>query len=142
MRISGGRSPARTQTNLWNLDREWVLTSQSMRSLVASLTLGAVLVFILAPSVVDGEAHCLGHQAAATVTSPEKADGRHGVHHADCYWLKGQSNTRAVLLHGTPPVGLTCYAPWVSPIPAISHPVDLPAFSGRSPPPLPLRSRV
>ncbi|MCH7859742.1 MAG: hypothetical protein IID14_08600 [Candidatus Marinimicrobia bacterium] len=113
-----------------------------MRSLVASLTLGAVLVFILAPSVVDGKVHCLGHQATATVTSPEKTDGRHGVHHEDCYWLKDQSNTRAVLLHDTTPVSLTCYALWVSQIPAIFHPVDLPAFSGRAPPQLPLRSRV
>ncbi|MCH7858724.1 MAG: hypothetical protein IID14_03380 [Candidatus Marinimicrobia bacterium] len=113
-----------------------------MRSLVASCTFGAVLVFILAPSIVDGEAHCLGHQATATVTSPENADGGHGVHHEDCYWLKDQSNTRAVLLHSTPVVSLACYALWVSPIPTISYPVDLPAFSGRAPPPLPLRSRV
>lgn len=113
-----------------------------MRFLVATLTLGAILVFILAPSIVDGEAHCLGHQAAASVTSPEKVEGRHGVHHLDCYWLKGQSNTRAVLLHGTTPVNLMGYAPWVSPIPAISHPVDLPTFSGRAPPQHLLRSRV
>lgn len=113
-----------------------------MRPIANILTLGAVLVFILAPSLVDGEVHCLGHKGTATVTSPEQADGRHGVHHEDCYWLKGQSNTRAVLLHGTTPVSHTGYAPWVSPVPPIFHPVDLPAFSGRAPPQLPLRSRV
>lgn len=107
-----------------------------MRSIIATLTFGAVLVFILAPSLVDGIAHCLGHDDEVVITAPASGPSDHGVHHQDCYWLKGKNNSRAVLFRNYPLAHPTGYAPWVSPAAKEAPPVNLITRSGRAPPPV------
>lgn len=111
-----------------------MLIQQLMRSIVNTLTLGAVLMSSFAPALVDGGGHCLGHTLEPALNMPLLEENGHGVHHTDCDWLKGKSDTRALLVPAQSLLGLASYGPWILPDIQIIDTADLVAFAGRAPP--------
>ncbi len=111
-----------------------MLIQQPMRSIVSLLTLGAVLMFSFAPTLVDGSGHCLGHNLEPTFNRQLVEETAHGVHHADCYWLRGASDAQTMMVPAQTLLGLASYGPWILPIIQIIDTADLVAFSGRAPP--------
>ena len=105
-----------------------------MRRAVLIATLPALLAFSVAPALSDGVAHCLWHDAAITLTGPEQGPAEHGVHHADCYWLRIAGDSRAVHTRISGTVRLEASG---TPAPSIAPCVfrEVPSrFQGRAPP--------
>ncbi len=105
-----------------------------MRSIVSTLTLGAVLALSFAPSLVDGGGHCLGHNLEPTFNRPLTEEPGHGVHHTDCVWLRGTSDARAMLVPAQSLVGLAPYGPSALLSIHMNNSAEVVASTGRAPP--------
>lgn len=105
-----------------------------MRTAIIALNLGAIVIFTIAPGMSDLVPHYLGHQAAATVTSPDEVEGGHGVHHKDCPWLDGTWQYRAVGQVVYAVFTSFSYTSWFPPVESQTQEHFSPILAGRSPP--------